>query len=131
MLNICIVFAHFGTRNFQKRVADAYYSRSQKSFYMGRQSSVWIPADPTPLWCQDVMYEINTEAASRLRLIYELYSQAGMLLRRHHPLLSRATAFSKTESHGDARALQTFCEIPSTFVRIYPSMSSIGTKALS
>lgn len=35
MLNICIVFAQLERETIQKRVADAYYSRSQKSFYMG------------------------------------------------------------------------------------------------
>ena len=35
MLNICIVFAQLERETIQKRVADAYFSRSQKSFYMG------------------------------------------------------------------------------------------------
>lgn len=35
MLNICIVFAQLERETIQKRVSDAYYSRSQKGFYMG------------------------------------------------------------------------------------------------
>ena len=35
MLNICIVFAQLERETIQKRVADAYYSRCKKGFYMG------------------------------------------------------------------------------------------------
>ncbi|MEG2212527.1 MAG: recombinase family protein [Clostridiales bacterium] len=35
MLNICVVFAQLERETIQKRVADTYASRSQKSFYMG------------------------------------------------------------------------------------------------
>ena len=35
MLNICIVFAQLERETIQKRVSDAYYSRSQKGFRMG------------------------------------------------------------------------------------------------
>ena len=35
MLNICIVFAQLERETIQKRVADAYYSRSKRGFYMG------------------------------------------------------------------------------------------------
>ena len=35
MLNICIVFAQLERETIQKRVCDAYYSRSQKGFHMG------------------------------------------------------------------------------------------------
>lgn len=35
MLNICIVFAQLERETIQKRVSDAYYSRSQKGFHMG------------------------------------------------------------------------------------------------
>lgn len=35
MLNICVVFAQLERETIQKRVADAYYSRSRKGFYMG------------------------------------------------------------------------------------------------
>ena len=35
MLNICIVFAQLERETIQKRISDAYYSRSKKGFYMG------------------------------------------------------------------------------------------------
>ena len=35
MLNICIVFAQLERETIQKRVSDAYYSRSQRGFRMG------------------------------------------------------------------------------------------------
>ncbi|WP_270481576.1 recombinase family protein, partial [Hungatella effluvii] len=35
MLNICIVFAQLERETIQKRVTDAYYSRSQRGFKMG------------------------------------------------------------------------------------------------
>ena len=35
MLNICIVLAQLERETIQKRVCDAYYSRSQKGFHMG------------------------------------------------------------------------------------------------
>ena len=40
MLNICIVFAQLERETIQKRVADAYYSRSKRGFYMGDRKSV-------------------------------------------------------------------------------------------
>lgn len=131
MLNICIVFAQLERETIQKRVADAYYSRSQKSFYMGGRVPYGFRLIPTTIdGVKTSMYEINTEEAEQVRLIYELYSKPecsyGDIIRyfQSHGIL-------KMESHGDARALQTFCEIPFTFARIYPSMSSIGTKAPS
>ena len=38
MLNICIVFAQLERETIQKRVTDAYYSRSQRGFKMGGES---------------------------------------------------------------------------------------------
>lgn len=39
MLNICIVFAQLERETIQKRVTDAYYSRSQRGFKMGGKAS--------------------------------------------------------------------------------------------
>ena len=101
MLNICIVFAQLERETIQKRVADAYYSRSQKSFYMGGR----------------VPYGSSTPS-------------------RNAPTVTlsatfKPTVFSKTESRGDAHDLRMFSGIPSMSARIYPSMSSIVTKARS
>jgi DNA invertase Pin-like site-specific DNA recombinase len=54
MLNICIVFAQLERETIQKRVQDAYYSRSQKGFKMGgkppygfiRSLSLWEVSTP-------------------------------------------------------------------------------------
>ncbi len=43
MLNICIVFAQLERETIQKRVTDAYYSRSQRGFKMGGKSPLWLP----------------------------------------------------------------------------------------
>ena len=49
MLNICIVFAQLERETIQKRVADAYYSRSQKSFYMGGRVPYGFRLIPTTI----------------------------------------------------------------------------------
>lgn len=76
MLNICIVFAQLERETIQKRVADAYYSRSQKSFYMGGRVPYGFRLIPTTIeGIKTSMYEINAEEAEQVRLIYELYSK--------------------------------------------------------
>ena len=131
MLNICIVFAQLERETIQKRVADAYYSRSQKSFYMGGRVPYGFRLIPTTIeGIKTSKYEINAEEAEQVRLIYELYPS------RNAPTVTlsatfKPTAFSKTESRGDAHDLRMFSGIPSMSARIYPSMSSIVTKARS
>ena len=51
MLNICIVFAQLERETIQKRVSDAYYSRSKKGFRMGDFAflSPQVIAAPPPL----------------------------------------------------------------------------------
>ncbi|MDO4581242.1 MAG: recombinase family protein [Bacillota bacterium] len=76
MLNICIVFAQLERETIQKRVTDAYFSRSQKSFYMGGRVPYGFNLIPTELnGVKTSMYEINPAEAEQIRLIYELYSQ--------------------------------------------------------
>ena len=76
MLNICIVFAQLERETIQKRVADAYYSRSQKSFYMGGRVPYGFRLIPTTIeGIKTSMYEINAEEAEQVQLIYELYSK--------------------------------------------------------
>ena len=43
MLNICIVFAQLERETIQKRVTDAYYSRSQRGFKMGGKAPLRLP----------------------------------------------------------------------------------------
>lgn len=49
MLNICIVFAQLERETIQKRVTDAYFSRSQKSFYMGGRVPYGFQLVPTTI----------------------------------------------------------------------------------
>lgn len=76
MLNICIVFAQLERETIQKRVADAYYSRSQKSLYMGGRVSYGFRLSPTTVdGVRTSMYAVNEEEAKQVRLIYELYAK--------------------------------------------------------
>lgn len=76
MLNICIVFAQLERETIQKRVTDAYFARSQKSFYMGGRVPYGFRLIPTVIGnIKTSMYEICEEEAEQIRLIYELYAQ--------------------------------------------------------
>ena len=46
MLNICIVFAQLERETIQKRVTDAYYSRSQRGFKMGGKAPYGFHTEP-------------------------------------------------------------------------------------
>lgn len=74
MLNICIVFAQLERETIQKRVSDAYYSRSQKGFRMGGKP-------PYGFRCEEIMMQgIHTkrlveepEEAGIVRKIFDMY----------------------------------------------------------
>lgn len=91
MLNICIVFAQLERETIQKRVADAYFSRSQRSFYMGGRIPYGFCKVPTVIdGIHTSMYEEIPEEAEQIRLIYEMYSQPnvsfGDIIDRLHAL---------------------------------------------
>ena len=76
MLNICIVFAQLERETIQKRVADAYFSRSQRSFYMGGAIPYGYRKVPTVIeGIHTSMYEPVPEEAAVLRMIFDMYSQ--------------------------------------------------------
>lgn len=76
MLNICIVFAQLERETIQKRVADAYYSRSRRSFYMGGNIPYGFRKVPTVIeGVHTSMYEPVTEEARVVEMIFEMYSQ--------------------------------------------------------
>ena len=76
MLNICIVFAQLERETIQKRVSDAYFSRSQKGFYMGGRIPYGYRLVPTTIGgVKTSMYEIVPEEAAVIRLMFELYSE--------------------------------------------------------
>jgi DNA invertase Pin-like site-specific DNA recombinase len=75
MLNICIVFAQLERETIQRRVADAYHSRSRKGFRMGK-----VPYGYTTE--PYVIQGINTkrlvadpETADTVRLIFNMYAE--------------------------------------------------------
>ena len=77
MLNICIVFAQLERETIQKRVADAYYSRSSKSLYMGGPVPYGFRKVPVVIdGIHTSMYEALPEEAEVVRLIYNMYSRA-------------------------------------------------------
>ena len=76
MLNICIVFAQLERETIQKRVADAYFSRSQKSFYMGGAIPYGFRKVPTVIdGVHTSMYEPMPDEENVVRMIFEMYSQ--------------------------------------------------------
>ena len=78
MLNICIVFAQLERETIQKRVADAYFSRSQKSFYMGGRVPYGFRLAPAVIGgVKTARYEVCPEEARQVQLIYELYARPG------------------------------------------------------
>lgn len=76
MLNICIVFAQLERETIQKRVSDAYLSRSLKSIYMGGRVPFGFRLVPTVInGIHTAMYEIKPGEAEQIKLIYELYAK--------------------------------------------------------
>jgi len=75
MLNICIVFAQLERETIQKRVADAYYSRSRKSLYMGGRLPFGFATEPAVVGgVRTSRYVPVPEEAEQVRLIYGLYA---------------------------------------------------------
>ncbi len=75
MLNICIVFAQLERETIQKRVADAYYSRSKRGFYMGGRIPYGFEKTNTVIdGIRTSMYVPIPEEAEQIRLMYSLYA---------------------------------------------------------
>lgn len=75
MLNICIVFAQLERETIQKRVADAYFARSQKGLYMGGRLPYGYRLVPTVIGgIRTSMYEAVPEEAEIIRLMYQMYA---------------------------------------------------------
>jgi site-specific DNA recombinase len=76
MLNICIVFAQLERETIQKRVADAYYSRSKKGYYMGGRIPYGFSIEKTIINGIKTSKYIPMEAEQeQLRLIYSIYEK--------------------------------------------------------
>jgi len=75
MLNICIVFAQLERETIQKRVTDAYYSRSKRGFYMGGRVPYGFNVKRTVIdGIKTSMYEPVPEESEQIRLMYSLYA---------------------------------------------------------
>ena len=78
MLNICIVFAQLERETIQKRVADAYYSRSKRGFYMGGRIPYGFKKTETAIdGIRTSMYVSVPEEAEHIKKMYSLYANGG------------------------------------------------------
>lgn len=76
MLNICIVFAQLERETIQKRVTDAYYSRSKKGFYMGGRVPYGFSLKETVInGIKTAKYEPIKEEIEQIKIMYSIYSQ--------------------------------------------------------
>ena len=76
MLNICIVFAQLERETIQKRVADAYYSRSLKGFRMGGKAPYGFHTEPIKIdGINTKKLVANPEEAEQVKLMFEMYAQ--------------------------------------------------------
>lgn len=78
MLHICIVFAQLERETIQKRVADAYYSRSKKGFYMGGRIPYGFAIEKTMIdGVNTSRYIPIPEESEQIRLLYAMYSDSS------------------------------------------------------
>ncbi|MDO4344443.1 MAG: recombinase family protein [Eubacteriales bacterium] len=81
MLNISIVFAQLERETIQKRVADAYHSRSRKGCYMGGRIPYGFRLQKTLL--NDIHTSVlvpEPNEAAQIRRIYEWYAEPDVTL---------------------------------------------------
>ena len=73
MLNICIVFAQLERETIQKRVTDAYYSRSQRGFKMGGKAPYGFHTEPIKMdGINTKKLVVNPDEAANIRLMFEI-----------------------------------------------------------
>lgn len=81
MLNICIVFAQLERETIQKRIADAYYSKSQKGYYMGGRVPYGFQIEKTMInGLRTSKFLPELKEMEQIQLIYQLYSEPDMTL---------------------------------------------------
>lgn len=81
MLNICIVFAQLERETIQKRVTDAYYSRSKKGFYMGGRVPYGFKLEDTIIdGIKTSKYVPVNDEVEQIKLMYSIYSQPNKSL---------------------------------------------------
>lgn len=81
MLNICIVFAQLERETIQKRVTDAYYSRSVKGYYMGGRVPYGFKLEKTLVNGIKTSYFVpDGEKADQVIKMYHWYAEDGKSL---------------------------------------------------
>lgn len=76
MLNICIVFAQLERETIQRRMQDAYHSRSLKGFRMGSKTPYGFHTEPFVMdGIRTKKLVANPSEAKHVRLMYELYAR--------------------------------------------------------
>lgn len=76
MLNICVVFAQLERETIQKRVADAYCSRSKKGLYMGGRIPYGFRLVDTKIsGIKTACYEPVEAEIEQIRLMYSIYAR--------------------------------------------------------
>lgn len=81
MLNICIVFAQLERETIQKRISDAYYSRSKKGFYMGGQIPYGFSLKETVIkGVKTSKYVPIEKEIEQIKTMYSIYSQPNKTL---------------------------------------------------
>ncbi len=94
MLNICIVFAQLERETIQKRVMDAYLSRSKKGFYMGGRIPYGFTKEETYIdGIKTSKYVPIKEEINEIKRMYEMYSDStvslGDIMRTLEPVNKR------------------------------------------
>lgn len=81
MLNISIVFAQLERETIQKRVMDAYYTKSQKGFYMGGRVPYGFRLEKTIInGIRTSVFVPEPNEMEQICFIYKLYSDPDMTL---------------------------------------------------
>lgn len=81
MLNICIVFAQLERETIQKRVADAYYSRSIKGYYMGGRVPYGFKLEKNVIdGIRTSCFTADGEKAAQIIEIYQWYAEEDISL---------------------------------------------------
>lgn len=81
MLNICIVFAQLERETIQKRIADAYYTKSRKGYYMGGRVPYGFSLEKTVLHGLNTSkYVPNPDEIDQIHMIYNLYADGDITL---------------------------------------------------
>ena len=70
------MFAQIERETIQKRVTDAYYSRSQRGFKMGGKAPYGFHTEPIKMdGINTKKLVVNPEEAANIRLMFEMYAQ--------------------------------------------------------